>query len=653
MKALSGLYQWLSNPWDALINLIGVAAVLYHIIYVFQILESSIHYHMAHMGFALVLVFLAAVRDKPSTFRKIFCTLMVLMSVVVILYLRIEADRIEIDTPYLPALDLVIGMVLLVLILGATWVTWGPVLPVLAIIFILYFFLGDELPHPLKHADLTHNFVIGYLGMTLTDGYFGVITQISATFVFLFVVFGILFQYTGILPMFLEVGKALGNLFRAGPAYTALVGSSLVAMVSGTAMANVIVTGSVTIPTMKASGFQGYQAGAIEAVASSGGQITPPIMGVAAFIMAGFLGVSYIEIAEKAVLGALVYYVSVAIGIYLLVRHAGIHPPKEPVNWGMILPRISIFVIPLAVIIALLLKRYSPNFAATYGIFSLVGMSVLTYGIMRIIRDAKSDRDAASASELLRESPQIVGTFLKGVSHAAVVGSQIAVVLFCVGTIAQTSITTGLGTKISEVMINLSGGQLLPMLLMAMVVSIILGIGLPISAVYILVVVTVVPSLLDFGVDIFAAHFFVFYFAIVSGITPPVALAVLPAARLAEASFMQTSLEAFRLGMVKFFIPFAFVAHPEMLGLSGASFLVAGVLILLAFCLGPALYSYFMGPLKTPEVLWFSGTAFLYLAYIWEDDVQIAIAAMGAHAAIIIWRLIRSANLRAEKRKAG
>lgn len=584
----------LARGIDGFILIGGAAAALYHFLYVFTTFQGSTEHYITHISIGVVLCGLVSIAHKlrveAETGRHrlaaLALALVTLAGIAGLLYMRLYAEDLEDFFPYFDPIDIPFGYMAIGAIIILTWVHWGGILPILTLIGIIYFFFGHLIPRDsllgaLHHPPYDHYYVLGYLGLSPTQGFIGWIIPVSANFIFLFIVFGRVLVHTGVVEMFLELGRALGNRLRPGPAYTATVASAMVGTVTGAAAANVVLTGSVTIPTMKSVGFKARFAAAIEACASTGGQILPPIMGAAAFVMAQFINVPYIEIARRAILPAFLYFVAIAIAIYFLVQALGISSPKAQISARLIWRRMPCFLVPLGVIIGLLMQRYSPMYAATYGVVTLLLISMV-FPETRL---------------------RLIG-LLRALSEGAVQGAQLAIVLSCVGIFSQVIITTDLGAKLGLFVVGLTDGTLLPTLIAAMVICIVLGVSTPTTPAYILTALAVAPALVALGVEAVGAHFFVFYFAIFSTLTPPVAIAVLAAARLADSDFLRTSIDAFRLALVAYFMPFALIYHPALLdfphiGLSGL--IAAGSLVLLCVTYSAFNYGYF--GLRLPATL--------------------------------------------------
>ncbi len=534
-----------SRLLDTAIKIICVAMVVYHMISTQYAIHGAYEHQDFHLGFALILVFLSSLRTAKKRMAQVLFISGVLLSLLATGYIRIFMDHLEEVVGYPETMDMLIGMLLVFLVIEATRLAWGIILPIVTSAFVLYFFLGHLIPGPLHHSPFAFTFVVSYLDIGF-QGIFGTFLSISANYVFLFVVFGSLMGIAKIEDFFFEVGKLAGKFLAGGPAQTAVVSSGLMGMVTGAAVANVTMTGAFTIPLMKKVGYKPEMAGAIEASASAGGQIMPPIMGAAAFLMASFLDLPYVEIMIAAIIPALLYYLCVGLGVQLIALKSGIRRPPEAVDKILILKRLPLFIFPLTVLIILLLMRYTPMYAGFWAIVTTLIFSFVW-------------------NPLMGQKPYTFRELIQCLHTGALSGAKIGIALACVGLIAQTLITTNLGTKIVGLVESLSGGNLWATLILTMALSLFLGCGVPTTAAYTLVAIIVIPALVRQGVTDISAHFFAFYFAIISTLTPPVALASLAGAAIARASYFSTAIEGFKLAISGFVIPYLIVFNPVLI----------------------------------------------------------------------------------------
>ena len=517
---------------------IGVAMFAYHMVSTQYLLFGSYEHQAVHLGFIFALLFLNQARNAASTIASVANLVLAVVGIAAAAYVFFNIVHLEEVFGYPEPFDVVVGVTFIALVTIATRAVWGWTLPIVAAVFVAYFLFGDRLGGELYHRPFNFDYVVSYLSIGLS-GIFGQFLSISANQVFLFVVFGALLGIIRVNDFFLEAGKIAGRAFQGGPGQTAVVSSGLIGMISGAAVANVAVTGAFTIPYMKQVGYKPHHAGAIEAAASTGGQLMPPVMGAAAFLMASFLGVSYGTVMLAGLLPAILYFWGVMLGVQFLAVRNDIRPPLEDIDFRMLSRRAPLFGLPLAVLVTMLVMQYSPANSAFWAILLAIALSYI--------------------------DPQTRPRFaelLKSIAAGAVVGAQIGISLAIVGLVAQTLITTGLGNKIAGLVEILSGGNLLIGLLLTMIVSIVLGCGVPTSAAYTLVAIVVIPTVIKMGVEPIAAHFFSFYFAVISSLTPPVALAALAGAGLAGAPYFKTSLSAAKLAVSGFIIPFLIIFNP-------------------------------------------------------------------------------------------
>ena len=438
------------------------------------------------------------------------------------------------------------GLVILIVTFEAARRGIGLILAVIALVFFSYAFVSPLLPGVLEGRGYSLNRMVLFL-TTDTAGVFGIPVGVAATYIIVFTIFGALLSNFGAGDFFFEVSRRATRGLRAASAKSAVLFSTLIGMVSGSAAGNVAVTGVVTIPLMKREGYAPHQAGAVEAVASTGGQLMPPVMGAAAFIMAEIVGVPYTQIMATAILPALMFFASAFIIVHLLAVKSGIQPstaetaddrPLSKVLWQGI-PFIAAFV----TLLSLMLLGYSPFKASLWGMVALLAGDIVLHR-------------------------KIDGTFLKRVATGITEGAQSVVTISAAcaaaGIIAGTLGITGLGSKIAVLIEAASGGWLFLALLFTMITSIVLGMGLPTTAAYLILATVVAPALVKLGVPVLTAHFFVFYYGCISTITPPVALAAYVAGGIAGADVNKVGWTAAAYALTSFVLPFAFVFAPSL-----------------------------------------------------------------------------------------
>lgn len=511
-----------------------------------------------HLSLAIILVYLhAATRAQESGNR--FSVLALLALAVLGLctagYQVVFYDAVVSRYGAMTNAEIIVAAVAVVVLLDATRRTIGWSMVILALVFLAYAFWGNLLWGDIAHRGYDLKRVLGqvFLG---SDGIFGTPLGVSATFVVLIVILGALLEGTGASGVLMDIAVAMTGRSRGGPAKAAVVGSSLMGMISGTAVANVLTTGTISIPLMRKSGYKAHVAGAIEAVASTGGQLMPPIMGAAAFLMADIIETPYTDIARAAIIPAALFYLAVFAAVHLEAVKSGLKPmdpsempdaKKSLIQGGHVLLAIPAFV-------GFLMVGYSVMFSSLWAIYVLMVLSCLRRGTWltprRLLAVCKATGDAVL--------PVALAT--------ATAGIIIAVVTL-----------TGIGLKFSSLIVTISGANLFLALVLTMLSSLVLGMGLPTAAAYILVATLAAPALVNLGVDLLAAHMFVFYSAMLSAITPPVALAAFAAAAISGENPMRIAVVSVKFGIVAFVIPYFFVLDIRLLGVGDFSTLIVPV----------------------------------------------------------------------------
>ena len=439
--------------------------------------------------------------------------------------------------------DIVIGVIGVLLVFEATRRTVGWPMLTVALVFLAYAFLGPYMPGILAHRGVSFDELVSHLYFT-TEGIFGVPMGVSSTFIFLFILFGAYLDATGLGKFFIDFANALAGWAVGGPAKVAVLSSGLMGTVSGSSVANVAGTGSFTIPMMKKLGYRPSFAGAVEAAASTGGQLMPPVMGAAAFLMAEFVGVPYIDVVKAAVIPALLYYTGIWLSVHYEAKKYGLKgtPREELPKFGPLLKEKGHLAFPLIVIVYLLVTGYTPMRAALYAI----GLTIVC--------------------ACLRKNTRI--TFKQFVD-GLIVGAQsvLGVLIACAsaGIIIGVVTKTGVGLKLATALLDLAGGQMLPAMFFTMITSLILGMGVPTTANYVITSTIAAPALVQMKVPVLAAHMFAFYFGIVADVTPPVALAAYAGAGIAGANPMKTGVTAAKLAIAAFVVPYIFVLAPQLL----------------------------------------------------------------------------------------
>lgn len=502
-----------------------------------------------HIIFAFVLGFLFYPRSSKSRKDKpeIIDYVLILLTVIVFGYLFMFPEQIARKAGAVSQTDLILGITAILLTLIITRRVVGSALPIVAIVFLLYAYFGPYMPGLLAHRGFSINRIVSHMYLGL-EGILGIPLGVSATFVFMFILFGAVLDKTGVGKFFIDIAFAATGFFRSGPAMTAVLASGLMGSISGSSVANTVTTGAFTIPLMKKTGYKPYFAGAVEATASTGGQIMPPVMGAAAFIMAEFTGISYGQIIIAAAIPAILYYFAVGIMVHFEASKLGIQgiPREQLPSARKILRREGYLLIPLLSIIYFLVAGYTPTKAAFYAIVLSLAIAVVV-GLIR-------NKNKFGIKELL-------GAMESGAKGAIGVACACA----CAGMIVGVVTLTGLGLRIAELIVTMAGGNLLLTLFFTMIASIILGMGLPTTAKYIVLATMAVPALIRLDVNLMAAHLFILYFGVVADITPPVALAAYAGAGIAGASPMRTGFQAVKLALAAFIVPYLFAIDPSLI----------------------------------------------------------------------------------------
>ncbi|MBU2532197.1 MAG: TRAP transporter fused permease subunit, partial [Alphaproteobacteria bacterium] len=494
-----------------------------------------------HLGLVLFIIFLgsltaSSLRPASHIFEKMTAIGLAAIGLVVTFYHVVYFDDIAGRFGELTVVEFYLGIAATLILLEATRRAIGWPIVILAILFLLYAYFGYLLPGEAGHRGYDLQRIVSqlYLG---GGGIFGTPLGVSATFVILIVLFGAVLENSGAGKVLMDIATSLTGRSRGGPAKAAVVGSSLMGMISGTAVANVLTTGTISIPLMKRAGYRPQVAGAIEAVASTGGQLMPPVMGAAAFLMADLTGISYFEIAQAAIIPALLYYV-----VLFAVVHLEAVKRDIPVLDTGALPSLGTtflqgghLLLSLPIFVYMLFSGYSVMYASFWALIAGVCLSYVR------------PQTWLTPAKLLR-------TIESGVEAVLPVATACATAGIIIGVITLT----GLGLKFSSLVISMSDGNLFLALLLTMVASLILGMGLPTAAAYILVATLAAPALEQLGVNKLAAHLFVFYSAMLSSITPPVALAAYAAAGLARANPFSIAVVACQFGAAAFIVPYFF-----------------------------------------------------------------------------------------------
>jgi TRAP transporter 4TM/12TM fusion protein len=549
--ALGQAFRWL-----------GIAFVAFHmvVLLVYPIdptISRPVH---VFIGAIIALgLFAASPKSRLDTVAW-YDWLLIACCVGIVAHFALDADGIEIRAFMGPnERDTVVGVAALLILLEFARRTAGIAMPIIAIVFIAYIFVGPWLPGALYHTGVPWRDAVNFLAGT--EGIFGITTSVSSTFIIMFVTFAAFLQTSKAGEFFNDLAMGLVGWARGGPAKVAVVSSSMFGAVSGSSVANVVASGTFTIPMMKRAGYDADTAGAVEATASTGGQLAPPVMGAGAFIMAEVLGVPYQQILIAGIIPAVLYYIACYTHADLHALKAGLRglPRSELPN----LPRLMLrayLLSPLLILIIVLLSGYSPFRAAGLGIAATIVIMFATFLAHRLFVARENPLTALIASIW-----QLWLAICEALAGGAREALQLVAVCATAGIVAGVIGLTGIGGRFASILLALGGTVPLLAMTFAAVVALILGMGVPTTAAYAIAAAVVAPGLIRMGVEPLVAHMFIFYYAVLSAITPPVALASFAAAGLARGSLWGTSLKALKFGMATFMVPYMFYMNPVLL----------------------------------------------------------------------------------------
>jgi TRAP transporter 4TM/12TM fusion protein len=501
-----------------------------------------------HVAFAVALGFLTPTSDSgdPPAWRRLSDPAAALLALACGAYYVVNNARLISRMPFVDeprSLDVVVGVLFILLLLETARRHIGPALVIMAVLFAVYAFVGPALPGFLSHGGVSFTRLVDQQVLTV-EGIFGVPTLVSATFIYLFVVFGAVMARGGLLRFFTDFALAVAGATRGGAGKVAVIASGLFGTVNGSAIANAVTTGSFTIPLMLRAGYRPAFAAGVEATASMGGQLIPPVMGAAAFIMAETLGVPYSTIAFAAIIPGILYFVAVGVMVHFEAARQGL-----PVLARADLPRLTTvlardahLLIGPALLLYLLVQGRSPLFAGFWALIAAVVMSAVRADTRLGLRD-------------------VVGVLVDGARNAMPVALACAVVGIVVGVVS----VTGLGLKLASGIVGIAGGNLFVTLVLTMIAALVLGTGLPTSATYIITSIMAAPALIQLGVPKLVAHMFVFYFGILADLTPPTAISTYATSSIAGADVWRTQWLAMMLALSGFVIPFSFAYDPALL----------------------------------------------------------------------------------------
>ncbi|MBV6272911.1 TRAP transporter fused permease subunit [Alcaligenaceae bacterium CGII-47] len=589
-----------------IILFLAVFFSLYHVYFGYYPVPGAMSLRITHVCLALMLCYLvmpakkgisSLIGQRLDVGVRIIATI---LSLAVLLYVVRDTEAFEMQTGYLNSADIVMGTILIFLVLEATRRSVGAAMTILAVLLMLHALFSGNMTGLFGGTSISWAEFID-TNFVQTSGLLGIPVSVTAGYVVLFLFFGTLLLKTGVGDLLMEIATAATGRYAGGPAKAAVISSAAMGTMSGSVIANVVTTGTITIPLMKRCGYKPEMAAAIEAAASTGGVIMPPVMGAAAFILALFAGVPYRDVMLAAAIPSILYFWSIFMTVHLEAKktNIGTFPADEvPRAWPIIKSR-GYMLLPIVVITTLLLLGYTPMIAAFYGCITVI---ILSY----VRRDTRLT--ARKFMECLQET-----------AHASV-----PVVIACAtaGIIIGSVMLSGLGLRVSGLILELSHGSLFFALLLTAVAAIILGMGMTTTAVYVTLAALIIPGLERTGIEPLAAHLFVLYFGVVSYVTPPVALGAFAAAGVARTKPGKTALVAFRVSAAAFIVPFMFVYGPELLLIGKPIDIVAAFITALigVTCLSSALSGWLLYRLNfVAQILMFLAAIFLMFPG-WTSD---------------------------------
>ena len=547
---------------------------------------------------------------KGSKFDLVSRIFFAILTVAGSLYMLLRWESIATSGGMTSPLDAVVGIIMILVVLEATRRSVGLALALIAVTFLVYPFIGPLMPGILRTRATSLQRIFTFL-FTTSEGIYGIPIGVSSTYIVLFCIYGAFLSEFGAGDFFYVVAKKATKGLLAASAKTAVIFSTLIGMISGSAAGNVAVAGVFAIPWMKKEGYKDYEAGAIEALVSTGGQIMPPIMGAAAFIMAEILGLPYTNIMKAGIIPALLFFSSTMIIVHLLAKKNGLQSKEddeaEPKSKASVLEGGIHFLVPFVTLLAMMFMNFSPFKAAYWSVLALLAVN--------IIWRRKVDK-------------VFLGKIVRSLKDGAKATVPLAIACAAAGIISGVLSVTGLGSKISGMIISLSMGVPFLALVFTALVAIILGMGLPTTAAYLILATVVTPALVEMGIPLLTAHFFVFFYGCLSTITPPVALASYVAAGIAGADINKVGWTAFRYGLPTYILPFMFVYGPGLL-MQGTVIEVVWTVIVSLFGVY-VISAGLVGYLKTSIPLWmrlvlFAGGAMMIFEGLATDIIGVAL----------------------------
>jgi TRAP transporter 4TM/12TM fusion protein len=610
--AVSGTHP-LRQPWEFVVNLLAASMALYYLYVAVAGANRFEVYLGVYVALTFMLIFLVYpfVRGTVKTRPNVFDVVLALVSAGVVGYWVFNYQAITYRAGAATATDHLMSVLMILLSLEVGRRALGWTMAILGVILMAYAYWGPYMPDIIAHRGYSIN-RIGEAVFMDERGVWGTMTQVLVDFVIIFIFFGAFLNRSGVGQFFIDLATAIAGRATGGPAKVAVLASALMGSISGSAIANTVSTGTLTIPLMKKTGFKPHTAGAVEASASIGGMFLPPVMGAGAFVMVELTGIPYTHIMLASIVPALLYMLSIWMNVHFEAKRLGLKgiPAAEVPRIGDTLRRGWFLALPIIVVVVFLLQGFSPGYAAFWGAVATIPMSWFT--------------------ESNRLGPrQIWEALVEGGRNTLVIGATLGVIGVLLGVINLT----GLSQKFTTIFLTLAGGSSLMAIALVALASLILGMGMPVTASYLVTAVLAVPALNDLGIPILAAHMIVYWLSQDSNITPPVCIAAYAGAAIAQADPWKTGWNAFKYAKLLYVMPLLFAYTPILIGVGGTvdahviTSWIAALLGTIAF--GAVTIGYLRRSTTLPEWLLLSGATFLcYMTPIWSDVVGVALVGL-------------------------
>jgi TRAP transporter 4TM/12TM fusion protein len=612
-----------------IVNIEAAALVLYQLSFVWWQTSGPSEHYAIFFGAVFSIVVLKTIEGILTkgpegsqalfTFKLIILSYALFAGLIATVYIRANLIRLETEIGLLNNLDIAVGLNALAALCIAGYFTWGTAMVVFALAAFLYFLFGDVLPGFWGHQDYGIGWVLSYTTLHPVLGTYWLI-PLTADVVFYVLLFSGVMAKTGTVSALLEIGKGVGRRVTGGVAYPALFGSALLGTMVGQAVANVVITGRVTIPAMKQQGVHPPMAAAVEAAASAGSLIMPPIMGMGAFVMAFYLNVPYIEVALAAAIPAILYYSAVGVGIYFNARVSAMPRSHEQVDWHLVGRVIPTFLVGVGVLSALLMQDYTMKIAAFWALVIAMATALLIQG---------------------RYRPRL-RAILDGLLDGAKTAAELGLLLALVGPVAQTIQSTGFGVNLANALIISPAGQVAMLALpLTMILTLLTGCAIIEAATYIILALVLAPFLEEAGFNRMAAHMFIYYYAVFATLTPPIAITAAAASRIAECNFWDTCFRALKLAFIGIVVPYVFVFNPVLLEFPRITLPVLatfGLAVASLVLLSASFWGWLVNPLRVYDriVLAASGVLLLAAAALKRADLMGVGLALGG--LVVAWQ---------------